>query len=212
MKSFKTPRRPLSLQKGDLVNKFVAIVGMSGAGKSIVADEFIKKGYLFFRFGQITMDILKERGLEVTESNERAIRESVRAEHGMGAFATMNIPKIDALLKRGNVVGDGLYSWSEYKILREKYSSQLIVLAVFAPPKLRYERLEKRSLEKTDAAVRNRKISREDAIKRDFAEIENIEKGGPIAMSDYTLLNTGTTSDLIAEINCLTKEWDARGN
>ena len=189
------------------MNRFIAIVGMAGAGKSIVADELIKSGYSFFRFGQITMDILKERKLEVSEANERSIRESVRKEHGMGAYAILNMPKIDALLKSGNVVGDGLYSWSEYKILREKYGGQLIVLAVFAPPETRYERLEKRSHEKSDSAMRNRKITREDAMKRDFAEIENIEKGGPIAMADYTLLNTGTPEGLKEQLRGLMQEW-----
>ena len=60
------------------MNKFIAIVGMAGAGKSVVADELIERGYQFFRFGQITMDILKERGLPPTEENERAVREGVR--------------------------------------------------------------------------------------------------------------------------------------
>ena len=49
----------------------------------------------------------------------------MRKEHGMGAYAILNIPKFDELLKKGNVVGDGLYSWSEYKILKEKYQQDL---------------------------------------------------------------------------------------
>jgi len=176
------------------MNKIICIVGMCGAGKSIVADELVEKGYSFIRFGQITLDIVKEKGLEPTEKNEKEIREKLREEHGMGAFATLNIPKFDELLENGKVVADGLYSWSEYKILKEKYGKQMIVLAVYAPPYLRYQRLEARK--KIDEKMRSRPITKEQAASRDWAEIENIEKGGPIAIADYTLLNTGTIEDL----------------
>jgi dephospho-CoA kinase len=182
------------------LNKLVCIVGMTGSGKSVVSDYLVNKGYYYLRFGQITMDLIKKRGLEPTEVNEKIIRESVRKEHGMGAYALLNIPKFDELLKKGNVVGDGLYSWSEYKILREKYGNQLVVLAVFAPPELRYSRLVNRTLLSTDVSLKNRPATLESAMSRDFAEIENIEKGGPIAMSDFTLINTGSVSELILQL------------
>lgn len=177
--------------------RIIAVVGMCGAGKSIVSDYLVENGYQYLRFGQITLDEVKRRGLTPTEDIEKGIREKFRQEHGMGAFAILNQPKIDECLKKGNVVIDGLYSWAEYKILKEKYSSQLKVLAVHAQPQLRYSRLENRPL---DESMKNRPISREDAIKRDYSEIENIEKGGPIAMADYHVLNTGTKDELISQL------------
>ncbi|MFC2134535.1 AAA family ATPase [Bacteroidota bacterium] len=188
------------------MNKFIALVGMCGSGKSVVADELVRQGFNFFRFGQITLDIVKERGLEPSEENEKPIREEVRKKHGMGAYAILNIPKIDNFLKEGNVVGDGLYSWSEYKILKEKYGGQLTVIAVYAPPKLRYERLSQRTLAREDTDLRHRPATQEQARKRDFAEIENIEKGGPIAMADYTFVNTGTVPELLEQLNKALKE------
>jgi dephospho-CoA kinase len=182
------------------VNKLVCVVGMTGSGKSVVSDYLVSKGYSYLRFGQITMDIIKERCLEPNEVNERSVREGIRREHGMGAYALLNIPKFDELLKKGSVVGDGLYSWSEYKILREKYGEQLVVVAVFAPPKLRYSRLVNRTLLSTDVNLKNRPATFDSARSRDFAEIENIEKGGPIAMSDFTLVNTGSVEELISQL------------
>jgi dephospho-CoA kinase len=178
-----------------MANKIVFVVGMTGSGKSIVSDELVKKGFAYLRFGQITIDELKKTGQDINETNEKAMREGLRKEHGMGAFATLNIPKFDELLKNSNVVGDGLYSWTEYKILKEKYGNLMYVLAVFAPPELRYERLEKRTV-LNDANNRFRSTSREDSKKRDYAEIENIEKGGPIAMADFTIINTGAIDDI----------------
>lgn len=179
---------------------------MTGAGKSLVADYLVKKGWGFARFGQITLDIVKERGLEPTEANEKPIREEVRQTHGMGAFAILNIPKFDKILQEKNLVADGLYSWSEYKILRDYYKDRLTVVAVFAPPILRYERLEKRSLAKEDVQLRNRPATKEQAQSRDFAEIENIEKGGPIAMADFTITNTDTPESLYKQVDNILKK------
>lgn len=182
-------------------NDIIAVVGMTGAGKSIVADALVQRGYQFLRFGQITIDLVKERGLEPTEENERPIREEVRRQHGMGAYAILNIPKIDALLEEGPIVIDGLYSWTEYKILKDRYGSQLRILAVYAPPEARYQRLVARTTHKDDIDIRARPASRAQAQSRDYAEIENIEKSGPIAMAEGTLINTGSVPELLEQLN-----------
>lgn len=184
-------------------NRIICIVGMPGSGKSVVADELVKQGFAFLRFGQITLDIVKQRGLEPSEKIEKEIREGLRKEHGMAAFALLNIPKIDELLKKSDVAVDGLYSWSEYKILKEKYGGLMSVVAVFAPPKTRYERLTNRSVE-GDEARRFRNFTKEEAKSRDYAEIENLEKGGPIVMADFTIVNTGTIVQLKEAVNRIT--------
>jgi len=181
-------------------NKLIAIVGMCGSGKSAFADELVKQGFGYVRFGQIVLDKIKQEELQPTETLEREIRERLRKEHGMAAFAILNIPKFDALLEKGNVVGDGLYSWDEYKVLKERYGNRLIVAAVYAPPRLRYERLEKRFTDAKDVDLRNRPFSREAAAARDVAEIENIAKGGPIAMADYTILNVESLEEYHRQI------------
>lgn len=181
------------------MTKIIAIVGMCGAGKSVLADALVASGWGFVRFGQIVLDKTKELGVS-GEAAEKKIREEIRKEHGMGAFATLNIPKFDAVLKDKNLVADGLYSWSEYKILKDYYGERLNVVAIYAPPALRYERISQRHSDTSDTALRNRNFTKEEAQARDFAEIENIEKAGPIAMADYTILNTGTLEKFKKEI------------
>lgn len=188
-------------------HKIIFIAGMPGAGKSFVADELVKQGFEYMRFGQIILDRVKERGLEVNEENERKIREQLAEEEGMQAIALRNIPKFDELLKTTDVVGDGLYRWSEYKLLKERYGDSMHVIAVYASPKLRYQRLENRKVE-NDSRSRFRSYTKEEARARDYAEIENIEKGGPIAMADYTIINIGTTEDLKGELNRILTEID----
>ncbi len=190
--------------------QIVAIVGLCGAGKSEVGDRFVQAGFAYLRFGQITLDEVAKRGLQPTEANEKEIRETLRKEHGMAAFAILNQPKIDALMAEGKpVLVDGLYSWSEYKILKDKYGAALTVVAVYAPPETRYARLEdRRSRYGDDPKMKYRSFSRAEAKARDFAEIENIEKAGPIAMANYTVVNTGTLEELDKQVSAIITEMN----
>ena len=171
------------------MSKIVCISGMCGAGKSVVSDFFVKNGFQFVRFGQLTLDEVVKRGMEINEANERIIREEFRAKHGMAAFAILNLPKFDELIKIGNVIADGLYSWEEYKVLKEHYGEAMKVIAVWAPPELRYQRISTRKMGAEDKDLRNRSFTKEEAKSRDYAELEKLNKGGPIAMADFTIVN-----------------------
>ena len=187
-------------------HKIVCVVGMPGAGKSLVSDELMKQGFLYIRFGQITLDKIRELGISLTEANEKKIREDLRKKHGMAAFAVLNIPKIDKLLEKSHAVIDGLYSWSEYKVLKEKYGKRMYVLAVYAPPGLRSKRLKERKIKKGDKDRRFRPLQEKETRARDYAEIENLEKGGPIAMADFTIVNTGTIAQLKKQVKAIIKD------
>jgi dephospho-CoA kinase len=168
-------------------HKVVALVGMAGSGKSEVAAVFQQQGYKKVRFGDITDEELHNRSLEMNEDNERLVRELFRAEHGMGAYAVLNIPRINILLHEANVVVDGLYSWEEYLKMKKEYGERFKLLAVWSSPETRYKRL---------AARKIRGLTREEAESRDRSEIENSDKGGPIAVADYTIVNETTLEDL----------------
>ena len=170
--------------------KVLAIVGMAGAGKSEVARVFEGHGFKKVRFGDITDEELKKRGLEPSEENERHIRRQLREKYGMAAYAELNLPSIDSSLKSSNVVVDGLYSWEEYILLKERYTDRLSVLAVWASPATRHARLTHRAV---------RPLTVEEAASRDKSEIENSNKGGPIAMADFTVLNETSLKGLKKE-------------
>jgi len=170
--------------------KVVAIVGMAGAGKSEAARVFEEQGFKKVRFGDITDEELKDRGLESNEENERYIRQQLRKKHGMAAYAKLNLPRIEGSLKSSNVVVDGLYSWEEYTLLKKRYRERLSVLAVWASPATRHARLACRA---------KRPLTLEEAAGRDKSEIENSNKGGPIAMADFTIINEASLEELKRE-------------
>ena len=167
--------------------KVVSIVGMAGAGKSEVARLFQENGFTRIRFGDVTDQEIRKRGLELNEKNERQIRELLRQEQGMAAYAKLNLPAIDSALKHSDAVIDGLYSWEEYTFLKSYYGEDFYVLAFCVSPGSMYARLSSRL---------DRRLTLEEATGRDKAEIENSNKGGPIAMADFTIINEASLEDL----------------
>jgi dephospho-CoA kinase len=173
----------------------IAVMGMTGAGKSELCDYLQKKGFWFVRFGQITLDLAKQRFGQVNQEREAIIREEIRNQHGMGAYAVMNMPKFLQGLKRGNVVADGLISWEEAEYLQEQLGKRVILLCLVAGTKWRYKRVAERGLP-NDEKMRFRPHTAEEARTRDLAQLEKIHQGPSIALAEYYIVNQGTKEEL----------------
>lgn len=161
-------------------NLILAFVGMPGAGKSEATSYLAKKKIPYVRFGDITDEGVRKLGLFLTPQNERMVREKIRKELGMGAYAIKSEPKIRKLLIEYDVIAiDGLYSWEEYVYLKNRFSN-LTLIHVYAEPKKRYARLARRII---------RPVPEDKVRERDIAELEKLNKGGPIAIADYIIEN-----------------------
>lgn len=167
----------------------IALVGMPGSGKSTAAEILKEKGFIIIRFGDVTIDEMKRRDLEPCEENERLVRESLRKDHGMHAFAKLNLPHIKNAGDK--VVLDGMYSEEEELFLKEKLGDFSIV-AIHTPAEKRYERLASRT---------DRPLTKEETMEREKAQIENSNVLGPIAHANYTLINDGDIDNLKKEID-----------
>jgi len=172
-------------------NKIVAVVGMCGSGKSVAVEEFEKRGWTKIYFGEATFIKMQELGLEINEANERKARELLRATGDKGIYAKIFLPKIQEAIKTNNVVIESLYSWSEYKIIKESFGDAFEVLCIATDAPLRRQRLTQRTFRSMDI---------QSSTSRDYSEIENIEKGGPIAIADHYILNNGRVSSFKKEI------------
>ena len=169
------------------MRKLIAVVGMSGSGKSIATDYLENEGWTKLYFGGITYKLMAEAGIERTADgkSEKEFREKLRRDYGPECYAKFLEPDIKKALKKGDVVLDGLYSWYEYKYLIERFP-ELKLVCIVVDKALRYERVNNRI---------DRPFNREDIMYRDVSEIENLAKGGPIAYSDYFLFNNGSLDD-----------------
>lgn len=174
--------------------KIVAFVGLTGSGKSTAVDYLTEKGYPKVYFGGIVLGEVTKRGLELTQENEQPIREELRASEGKDFVVKRIVKQIHDLIDAGQhrIVADGLYTWTEYKVLKHEFPGELTVVAVVSPKHMRKQRMINRPI---------RPLTSAEVDQRDWAEIENIEKGGPIAIADYYLMNDKDLAYLHGQID-----------
>ena len=181
--------------------KILAIVGMSGSGKSVAVDYLTEKGYPKVYFGGMIYKEMEKRGIERTEDgeSEKKFREEIREKEGKDWVVKQAIAETKDLIGAGQkrIILDGVYSWTEYKTLKHEFPKALTFIAIVVDKKLRYARVADRPGRAFDAAA---------IRERDRSEIENLEKGGPIAAADYYILNNGTVPELHERLNQILKE------
>jgi len=162
--------------------KILTFVGLTGSGKSTAVEHFTDKGYPRVYFGGIAYEMMAERGIPQGEQQEKDFRVQIRKTEGEDVYAKRIIDQIHRLADAGQhrIIVDGLYSWAEYKTLKHAFPGEMTTVALVAPKHLRYHRLETRS-----DRPQNPEVSQE----RDYNEIEDIQKGGPIAAADFYVTN-----------------------
>lgn len=181
--------------------KIIAIVGMSGSGKSVIVDYLTNHGVPKVYFGGMIYKEMQKRGIEYSPDNEREFREKIRAEEGKDWVVRQAIAETKDLIAAGQkrIVLDGVYSWTEYKALKHEFPGDLTFIAIVAHKPLRYKRVAKRPERPFDAT----KIR-----ERDISEIENLEKGGPIVAADYFILNNDSIDNTYQQLKAILNEID----
>lgn len=166
----------------------IAIVGLSGSGKTEASDFFKKNMKIpVIHFGNIINEYIDNHKLTHDEATHRKIREEIRRKHGNEAMALLNEEKIKKALENNLIVViDGLYSWEEYLYLRSKFPKiKIYLLAIFADKAIRYERALKRHYRPN--------LSHEE---RDINELVGTNKGPPIAFADFLIKNNFSLNEL----------------
>jgi len=161
--------------------KIIAILGLPGSGKS-EAIKYLTQTYKWPKvyFGDITFDEIKKRKLEINEKNEKLVREKLRKKFGKSYYAKETLKKIRKIRDAKIILVESLYAWQEYLVFKKAFGNSFFTIAVYASPKIRYQRLAKRKF---------RPLGLKEARNRDYSQLENLEQGGPIAISDFTVNN-----------------------
>lgn len=174
--------------------KIVAFVGLTGSGKSSAVEYLTNKGYPKVYFGGVIYQAMTEAGIERTAESETKFREEIREREGKDFVVNRIVTQIRHLINAGQhrIIADGIYTWTEYKIMKREFPGELTTVAVVAPKHLRHHRLTIRA---------ERPYTLTEADKRDWAEIENLEKGGPIAIADHYIINNGNLDHFHTQID-----------
>lgn len=187
--------------KEDRDVKIIALVGMSGSGKSVAVEHLTSLGYPKVYFGGMIYKEMERRGIERTPDgeSEKKFREMIRETEGKDWVVRQVIEEVKNLIAAGQkrIVLDGVYSWTEYVTLKKEFPGEMVFVALVLPKKLRYKRVAERP---------ERPFNRQEIAERDRSEIENLEKGGPIAAADYYILNTGTIEETNVKLDEILKE------
>ena len=174
--------------------KIVAFVGLPGVGKSTAVDYLTEKGYPKVYFGGVIYEAMREAGIEITPESQAKFRKEIREKEGKDFVVKRIVTQINNLIAAGQhrIIADGLYSWTEYKIMKSEFPGELTVIAVVAPKHLRHHRLNVRP---------ERPFTDAEANARDWSEIEDLEKGGPIAIADHTIINNKDLDHLYTQLD-----------
>lgn len=181
--------------------KIIAFVGLTGSGKSAAVQYLTDKGYPKVYFGGVIYAAMEKAGIAQGEENEKTFRVEIREKKGADFIVREIIKQIHSLADAGQkrIIADGIYSWDEYKIMKQEFHGNLDVVAVTTPKHLRYHRLETRN---------DRPQTRTISIERDHNEIDTMQKGGPIAMADYFVMNDGDKERLYQQVDAILQTID----
>jgi len=167
--------------------KVIAIVGMPGSGKAIVSRVASSRSIPVLVCGDVVREETKRRGLAPTPENTGKVMLAIRQEEGPAVVAKRLIPKIEST-HAPLVVVEGVRSMAEVEALRRNH--MVVVVAVHASPKTRYERLAARG--RSDDPK-----SWEEFADRDAREL-GVGIGDVIALAQEMLINETSFEDLTA--------------
>lgn len=156
---------------------------MPGCGKEEVLTVGRTVGFSIVRMGDVVREEARRRGLPITDASVGGMAHAEREAHGYEIWAERTLPRI-----RGeHVLVDGLRGRSELAVFRKAFGEELIVIAVHASPKTRYERMKRRG--RADDIG-----SYEAFLARDIREL-GWGLGDVIATADVMLVNEGTLEE-----------------
>jgi dephospho-CoA kinase len=157
---------------------------MPGCGKEEVLAVAQTLGFSIVRMGDVVREEVLRRGLPISDAAVGGLAHEERQAHGFGIWAERTLPRI----RGAHVLVDGLRGRAELEVFRRAFGDDLIVVAVHASPKTRYERMLHRR--RTDDAG-----TIEAFQARDLREL-GWGLGDVIATADVMLVNEGSLEAL----------------
>jgi dephospho-CoA kinase len=163
--------------------RVLCVTGMPGCGKEELLKVAESLGLPVLRMGDVVREEARRRSLPFTDAEVGGMADGERKQHGLGIWAKRTIPHVTAK----TTLVDGIRGTAEVEAFREAWPGQVAVIAVEAPPDVRYERVKNRARPDDSPTF-------EAFLERDRREL-SWGLGDIIATADHHLHNEGTLED-----------------
>jgi dephospho-CoA kinase len=172
---------------------FLGIGGKNCAGKDTAAEYLIKKGFKYYSLSDEIREILNKEKIPITRENLIFYANEYRKKYGPDFFAKKVIQKID---KKNNAVIVSIRNLAELQELKKLPFFYFIIIQ--ADPKIRFERMLKRSRESDPKTL-------EEFLKFELAEENQNENAQQLSkivkLGDFYIENNSTKDELYKKID-----------
>jgi len=171
--------------------KLIVVTGMPAAGKNVAAQYAAAHQYPHFSTGDFVRAEIHKRGYVGDAETAAKISTEMRGSDGLGVT---RLAIDEAMRQKADLVFlEGVRSWQEIELIREKTSCLLV--AVVAPRNMRLNRVKQRGREDDSA---------DHFDDRDRREIE-YGVAVCIALADAYVLNVGSIDDALRQLDEIIK-------
>lgn len=169
----------------------LGVTGLPSSGKGVFSIEAKKMGFQEVVMGDVIRNEVKRRNLELNRENSNRVMLDLRKERGADAVALITLDWIAREIQNGEnrIIIDGIRSMAEVRTMRKVYP-QLIVIAIHADPKTRYNRARGRN--RQDDASTQESFDRRDKIEL------SVGIGDVVALSDIMVSSQGEIDEIRA--------------
>jgi dephospho-CoA kinase len=180
----------------------IGVAGMRAAGKSIINEVAKEMGINSVEMRSIVVEMMKEKGIEITNRSLREFADNLRKKEGYDIVARKMIEGINGMHEKALVV-NGIRGYDELKRFRETFGSNFVLVGVFAPQKTRFDRVIKRNLPEDPK-------SWDEFVWADEKEL-SWGVADSLAFSDYMVINTGSKEEMKEQAGKLLKNFLKKG-
>ncbi|MDE1865280.1 MAG: AAA family ATPase [Candidatus Micrarchaeota archaeon] len=169
----------------------LCLTGMPGSGKTTAAGIFEKMGFEVIELSGIIKAEMTSRGIKPTNRSIEDFANKMKASHGSDFFSA-RVGKMLKAKSESDVLVVGFRSIAEFESVERAAGSQLVLIVVSVPQRLRFKRLSERK----ELPIKGI----EQLIMRDKS---NIGMGilNLLDHADFVVSNTGTKKELEASIH-----------
>lgn len=169
----------------------IGVAGLRAAGKSIVNEVAGEMGIESVEMRSIVVEMMKEKGIEITNRSLREFADELRKREGYDAVARRMIERIKKR-KDAALIVNGIRGYEEVKRFKEAFGDRFVLVGVFAPQKVRFERVIRRNLPEDPK-------SWEEFVWADEKEL-GWGTADSFAFSDYMIVNVSTKEEMKEQV------------